>query len=148
MKLTNVVYQDPDYISTRINFIEFPTLFIPYVFFPPFTMSVIIQKAKIILAIEVIRISKRLSCRKVAKLYQIPFFIFNGRMNGRITLFEQRPASVKLSNFEEEVIIWNIFDMDSKGFALRLAGVENMTNYIFKSREGKCIGKLWVYRFV
>ena len=79
-------------------------------------MSVITQEAKIILAIEAIRTSKKLSRRKVTKLYQVPFSTLNGRMNGRTTLSKQRPASVKLSKLEEKVIVWNILDIDSRGF--------------------------------
>jgi hypothetical protein len=40
---------------------KFPTPFIPYVFSPPSIMSVITQEAKIILVIEAIRTSKKLS---------------------------------------------------------------------------------------
>jgi hypothetical protein len=48
---------------------EFPTPFIPYVFSLSSIMSVIIQETKIILAIKAIRTSKKLSYRKIAKLY-------------------------------------------------------------------------------
>lgn len=46
------------------------------------------------------------------------------------------------------MIIRNILDMDSKGFAPRLASVEDIANYILKSRGGKRVGKLWAHRFV
>ena len=105
-------------------------------------MSVIIQEAKIILAIEAIRTSKKLSRRKAAKLYQVPFSTLNGRMNGRTTLPERRPASVKLSKLEEEVIVRNILDVDSRGFVHRLASIEDIANYILESRGGKRVGKL------
>ena len=92
-------------------------------------MSVITQESKIILAIEAIRTSKKLSRRKAAKLYEVPFSTLNDRMNGHLPLLERRPANIKLSKLEEEVIIRNILDMDSRGFAPRLAGVEDMANY-------------------
>jgi hypothetical protein len=38
--------------------------------------------------------------------------------------------------------------MDTRGFALRLAGVEDMANYILESRGGQRVGKLWAHRFV
>jgi hypothetical protein len=80
-------------------------------------MPVITQEAKIILAIEAIRTSKNLSRRKAAKLYQVLFSTLSGRMNGRTTLPERRLVSIKFSKLEEEVIIENILDIDSRGFA-------------------------------
>lgn len=38
--------------------------------------------------------------------------------------------------------------MDTRGFAPRLAGVEDMANYILESRGAKRVGKLWAHRFV
>jgi hypothetical protein len=38
--------------------------------------------------------------------------------------------------------------MDTRGFAPRLAGVEDMANYILESRGAKLVGKLWAHRFV
>jgi len=43
---------------------------------------------------------------------------------------------------EEEVIIWNILDIDSRGFAPWLAGVEDMANFILESQGKRCISKL------
>jgi hypothetical protein len=39
------------------------------------------------------------------------------------------------------VIICNILDMDSRGFVSRLTSIEDIANYILKSREGKHINK-------
>jgi hypothetical protein len=105
-------------------------------------MSVVLKKSKIILAIEAIRTSKKLSRRKAAKIYGVPFSTLNDRMNGRTSLRESRPAITNLTILEEEVIVRNILDMDFRGFAPRLASVEDMANYILKSRGGKCVGKL------
>ena len=85
-------------------------------------MSVVLKESKIILAIEAIRTSKKLSRRKAAKIYGVPFSTLNDRMNGRTSLRESRPAITNLTILEEEVIIRNILDMDSRGFAPRLAG--------------------------
>lgn len=81
-------------------------------------MSLITKESEIILAIEDIRTSKKLSQRKAAKLYVIPFSTLNDRVNGHHPLAERRPASLKLSKLEEEVTVWNIIDMDLKGLRL------------------------------
>jgi Tc5 transposase DNA-binding domain len=53
-----------------------------------------------------------------------------------------------LTKLEEEVIVQYILDMDERGFAPRLAGVEDIANYILESRRAQRVGKLWAYRFV
>jgi hypothetical protein len=136
-----VVYQDVGHIMTSDTLTEFPTPFIPYMFSPFSIMSVIIQEAKIILAIKVIRTSKKLNRRKAIKFYQVSYSIFCNRINSRTTLPERRLANIKLIILEEEVIIRNILDIDSRGFAPRLAGIEDIANYILKSREGRYVSK-------
>ena len=38
--------------------------------------------------------------------------------------------------------------MDTRGFAPRLAGVEDMANYLLEARGAKRVGKCWAQRFV
>jgi hypothetical protein len=139
--ITNVVYQDVGHIMTSDTLTEFPTPFIPYAFSPLSIMSVITQEAKIILAIEAIRTSKKLSYQKVAKLYQILYSIFCNRINSRIIFPKYRLINIKLIILEEEVIIRNILDIDSRGFVPRLASIKDIANYILKSQGGKYISK-------
>ena len=111
-------------------------------------MSVQTQEARIILAIEAIRTSKKLSCRNAAKIYNVPESTLRDRMNGRTTLPERRPGNTNLSNLEEQVIVNHIFDLDSRGFPPRQADVEAMANYLRKARGAKSVGKLWAHRFI
>jgi hypothetical protein len=111
-------------------------------------MEIQTQEARIILAIEAIRASKSLSRRKAAKIYNVPESTLRDRMTGRTPLNERRPAVHKLTKLEEEVIVRKILEMDSRGFAPRLAGVEDMANFILESRGGRRVGKLWAHRFV
>jgi hypothetical protein len=46
------------------------------------------------------------------------------------------------------VIVRYILDLDTRGFAPRLAGVEDIANYILESRGGMRVRKLWAHRFV
>ena len=105
-------------------------------------MEIQTQEARIILAIKAIRTSKKLSRRSAAKIYKVPKSTLRLRMNGHTSLHERRPASHKLTNLEEEVILQHILDMDARGFAPRLASVEDMANYILESRGGRRVGKL------
>ena len=111
-------------------------------------MEVLTKESRIILAIEAIRTSKQLSRRKAAKIYNIPHSTLSDRMNGHTSIRDRRPAVQKLTELEEEVISQYILDLDDRGFGPRLAGVEDMANYLLESRGGQRVGKLWAHRFV
>jgi helix-turn-helix, Psq domain len=100
------------------------------------------QEARIILAIEAIRSSKKMNRQKAAKLYRVPYSTLTDRINGRPSRNDTRPNCYNLSELEEEVLIQHILNIDERGFAPRLASVEDMANYILKSRGGRCVGKL------
>ena len=53
-----------------------------------------------------------------------------------------------MTNLEEEVLIQYILDLDLRGFAPWLDGVEDMANLLLKSRGRDPVRKLWAYRFV
>jgi hypothetical protein len=81
-------------------------------------MSVQTQEVRIILAIEAIRISKKLSRQKAAEIYKVPESTLRNRMNSRTTLPERRPVNTNLNKLEEQIIINYILDRDSRGFSL------------------------------
>jgi hypothetical protein len=63
-------------------------------------------------------------------------------MNGYTSIRDRRLVVQKLTELEEEVIVQYILDLDSRGFAPRLAGVEDIVNYLLETRGGKRVGKL------
>jgi hypothetical protein len=78
-------------------------------------MPIQTQEARIILAIEAIRTTKRLNSTTATKLYNMLRSTLRDRMNGRTTLSERRPPAQKLTELEESVLLQYIFDLDSKG---------------------------------
>jgi hypothetical protein len=68
-------------------------------------MEVYTQEARIILAIEAIRTSKKLSLRKAIEIYNIPCSILTNRINSQTSIRDRRPAVQKLIELEEEVIV-------------------------------------------
>ena len=68
-------------------------------------MEIQTQEARIILAIEAIRTSKRLSRRSAAKLYRVPEATLCNRIAGRTSRNETQPNCLKIFKLEEEVII-------------------------------------------
>jgi hypothetical protein len=111
-------------------------------------MEIHTQEARIILAMEAIQTSKNLSILAASKLYKVPRTTLRDRISGATPRAESRPTNTNLTSTEEEVLIQYILDLDSRGFAPRLASVEDMANLLLKSRGGKHVGKLWAHRFV
>ena len=68
-------------------------------------MLVITQEARIILAIEAIQSSKKLSRRSAAKIYNVPETTLRRRMAGLTARPETRPNRQKLSELEETVLL-------------------------------------------
>jgi hypothetical protein len=85
--------------------------------------------------------SKNLSQRRAAKIYNVLRTTRSNRLAGRTPRPETKPNRQKLSKLEEGVIIRYILDLDSRGFAPRLASVEDIVNYILESRGRKHVGK-------
>ena len=73
-------------------------------------MLVQTQEARIILAIEAIWTSKKLSRRKATKIYEVPESTLRLRMNGSAPLSERRLAAQNLTELEEQIIINYILD--------------------------------------
>lgn len=111
-------------------------------------MEVHTQEARIILAINAIYTSKKLSRRSAAKIYNIPYATLSYRMAGRPLRAETRPNRHKLTELEEEVIIQYILNLDDRGFGPRLSGVEDIANYLLATQGAQRVGKLWAHRFV
>jgi hypothetical protein len=63
-------------------------------------------------------------------------------MNGRTFIYKYRPRASKLIELEKEIIIQNILDINTRRFALRLASIKDIANYILESQGGKYIRKL------
>jgi hypothetical protein len=102
-----------------------------------FSLTLMIQiqtnKARIILVIEAIRSSSKISIRRAIILYEIPRNSFSYKLAGQISCNKTKINCHKLTEIEEEVIIRYILDLNTRGFAPRFAGIKNITNYILKS---------------
>jgi hypothetical protein len=68
--------------------------------------------------------------------------ILYNKINGTTSFSKYRLVAQKLSELEEEVIISYILNRDSRGFSPRQANIEDIVNYLLKTRRVKPIGKL------
>ena len=105
-------------------------------------------EARVILAIEAIRTSKKLSVRAAAKLYNVPEATIRHRINGRTSRTDYRPAAQLLTEIEEEVVVQYILDLDSRGFPPSIEDVREMADHILASRGMQRVGKQWPNRFI
>ena len=78
-----------------------------------------------------------MSIRRAATLYEVPRSTLAYRLAGRNPRNETKANCHKLTEVGEEVIVRYILDLNTKEFTPRLAGVEDMANYILESRGGK-----------
>ena len=104
-------------------------------------MNSISQEGRIFIAIEALRFDKTLSYAKAAILYNVPRTTLRRRINGRHARNDPSLITTKLRKLEEEVILNNIIDLDSRGFAPRLSSVEEIANLILASRGGNRVKK-------
>jgi predicted XRE-type DNA-binding protein len=72
---------------------------------------------RVLLAINAIRSTPRLSIRRAAEIYDVPRSTIYRRMNGQIAKAESHNARSNLTRIEEEVIVQYVLDQDSRGFS-------------------------------
>ena len=104
-------------------------------------MSVLTSEGRVVLAIEAIRTTSKMSVRQAAKIYQVPEATLRHRISGRTSKAEQRNARHNLSEFEEETLVRYILDLDLRGFPPRIEDVGDMANLLLASRGTRCVGK-------
>src|SRR5205823_11025065 len=100
-------------------------------------MPIQTDEARIFLAIEAIRTNKKMSMRRAAKTYNVPFSSLRNRITGRVAKAEKRHSQHKLTESEEETVVRHVLDLDSRGFPPRIEGVEDMANLLLTTRGGK-----------
>ena len=106
------------------------------------------RESRIILALQAIQSNQNLSCRRAAKIYEVPEATLRHRMNGRPSRSSCAPNSASLTKSEEEAIVQYILDLDERGFPPRIAGVEDMANLFLERRDGGRVGGRWTERFI
>ena len=111
-------------------------------------MSVQTQEARIILAIEAIRTTKKMSVRCVVKTYDVPKSFFYYRMKGHIAKCESRYSRYNLTSVEKETIVRYILDLNTRRFPPRIKGVEDIANLLLITYIAKHVDKNWTYRFI
>src|SRR3954465_3951020 len=92
---------------------------------------------RVLLAIEAIQSTPRMSIRRAAGVYNVPATTIRRRMKGHAAKPDSRNARSNLTTIEEEVIVQYILDQDSRGFSPRIADVGNTANLLLRKRGAR-----------
>lgn len=111
-------------------------------------MSDNLSENRVLLAINAIRSTPRLSIRRAAEIYNVPPTTIYRRMNGQTAKADSYNARSNLTKIEEEVIVQYILDRDSRGFSPRVVDVGDMADLLLQKRGARHVGKNWPDRFV
>ena len=93
------------------------------------------KEARIILAIEAIRSTKKMSMRWAALIYNVPLISLSDRIYGRTPKPETWPPLQLFTKIEEEVLVLKILDLDARGFSPSISMVEDMANSLLAVRS-------------
>ncbi|KAG8349172.1 hypothetical protein FVEN_g12601 [Fusarium venenatum] len=105
-------------------------------------------EAHIILALQAYQGDPKLSLRRAAFLYNVPFQTLHYRSQGRQARVDCIPNGRKLSDQEEQIIVEYILNLDSRGFPSRHRDVEEMANRLLTERDASPVGKRWAINFI
>src|SRR6266699_3023635 len=111
-------------------------------------MQIQTKKARIVLAIEAIRTTKKLSVRRVAQMYEVSKSTIRNRMKSCLPKVKKRNIQYILTENEEKTFVRYIFDLDSQRFSPRLNIIQNMADLLRTIYYTTSIGKQWLYNFI
>src|SRR6266566_8421575 len=100
------------------------------------------------LAFQTFEKDPQFSVRKVVRLYNILHSTLSTRINGVSTRATIMANSRKLTALEDEVVVREVFDLDSRGFPLWMYDVEDMANRLLATCDTIRVGLRWVFNFV
>ena len=99
------------------------------------------KECQIQLALQAMRMDPNLSIRNAAKIYRVPRSTLTDRVRGRVARVNITPNSRNLNSLEEEIIVREILDQESRGFPLRYRDMEDMANRLRTARGASRVSK-------
>jgi predicted XRE-type DNA-binding protein len=111
-------------------------------------MQVLALESRIILAIEAIQTTPRLTLRRAAKQFDVPRSTLSDRMAGKAPKADKTSGKPTLTSSEEEAIVQYVLQLDLRGFSPRRADVLDMADLLLGKRAKLRVGKNWTDRFI
>ena len=93
-------------------------------------MSNNLLENRVLLAINAIRSTLRLSIRRTAEIYNVPKSTIAARIKGWVTKSDSYNTCSNLTKIEEEVIVQYILDQDLQGFSPWIVDVGDAANLL------------------
>lgn len=106
------------------------------------------KEARTLLAVAASKVDSTQSVKKLARIYNINRMTLTNRINGRPSRIDLPVNSRKLDLIEEEVIVREVLELDSRGFPPRLGHIEEMANQLRTMRDASRVGPRWASNFV
>ncbi len=100
------------------------------------------------LALQAFEKDLQLSVREAVRLYNIPHSTLSTRINGVFTRATTMANLQKLTALEEEVVVREVLNLDSRGFPPRMHDVEDIANQLLATRDATRVGPRWASNFV
>jgi hypothetical protein len=104
-------------------------------------MQVHSSEHRVLLAIEAIQSTPRMSIRRAAETYDVPATTIRRRMKGQTAKADRYNGCSNLTKLEKEVIVQYVLDQDSRGFSLRITDVGDIANLLLQKRGARRVGK-------
>lgn len=106
------------------------------------------KEARTLLAVVAFKRDSTQSIRKLAHIYNLTRSTLTDRIQGRASRISLPANSRKLDLIEEEVIVREVLELDSRGFPPRLGHIEEMANQLRTTRDASRVGPRWPSNFV
>jgi len=92
------------------------------------------------LALQIFEQNLQLGIRKIIRLYKILHSTLSHRINGRSIYIDTMSNLRKLTVLEEEVVVREILDLDSRGFLPWIYNIEDIANRLLTIYDTIYIG--------
>ena len=100
------------------------------------------------LAIDSLQAKQIQSENHAALVYNVPRMTLHNRRAGKPARRDCQPNSKQLTKLEEEVIVRQILDLDTCGFAPTYAAIRDMADKLLAARGAGQVGVHWPRNFV
>ena len=106
------------------------------------------KEAQLLLAIQAIQNTPKLSIRRAAAVYNVSHTTLRARLYSRQSIHNIQPKVQKLTKLEEYTIVQKVLELDSQAFPPRLSAVEDIANRLLRDCNALRVGKNWATNFV
>ncbi len=106
------------------------------------------NKCQLQLAFQTFEKDLQLNIYKATQFYNILCITLSTRINGVSIRENIITNSQKLTTLEKEVVVREVFNIDSRRFPPRIYNVKDIVNWLLMIYDAICVGLRWTFNFV